>query len=197
MPTMSELLITEEKWTKGKNGRDKDGHSVSEKSQECVCRCLYGVAHTAYPDPEDSYVVVIDLQDVVLRYFGTSSAASEFNDQIARFEDVKALVNHHDGLISEKEMVDIFRKNPHFIDSRGTPYFDQDKSAVTIALKYMKAKFPQTTQVFFDSSGRWFFMNEDSERIVFDPRSVDLSILEAAADEVADSESGFPAAFAI
>lgn len=114
MLTMSELLVTKDKWTRGKNGRNKDYEDISEKSPECVCRCLYGTIHAAYPDGNEAFDVIEEIRNVVEKYFGTNYAAATFNDEMARFQDVKALVNFYDGLISEEDMVEIFSTNKHF-----------------------------------------------------------------------------------
>lgn len=60
------------------------------------------------------------------------------------------------------------------------------------ALKHVKSLFPEVTQVFYGTDGRWLYCGEAFEAPEFDGK-VDVSLLEEAADSV----ETLPAAFAL
>lgn len=63
---------------------------------------------------------------------------------------------------------------------------------VLAALRHVNGLFPEVTQVFYGTDGRWLFCGESFDAPAFDER-VDCSLLEDAADAV----EYLPAAFAL
>lgn len=65
--------------------------------------------------------------------------------------------------------------------------------AVKAALDHVRANYPDVTQVFFDTDGRWLFCGEAFQAPDFDEKDIDIGLLEDAADAVAF----LPAAFSL
>lgn len=65
--------------------------------------------------------------------------------------------------------------------------------AVKVALDHVRANYPNVTQVFFGTDGRWLFCGDAFNYPDFDVKDIDVGLLESAVDSL----DFLPAAFAV
>lgn len=99
---IKDLLKSEAQWTKGSFARDKDGKEVPYGSPDAVCYCLLGATHLCYSVPHEVdkgdrkyYEIRNILFDYIIKKHNIVGVMG-FNDGVAKFEDVKQLVEDLD-----------------------------------------------------------------------------------------------------
>jgi hypothetical protein len=88
---VSELLSSEEKWTKEALARNADGMEVHELDDDACSWCLIGAIHHCYPRETDRNYALFKLKKSIYKLFGYSGVLG-FNDNNATFEDVRKVV---------------------------------------------------------------------------------------------------------
>lgn len=92
---VKELLTDESKWTTGSLARDFDGNNCTQKCPDACCWCLIGAIYKCYgflnSEPilsqVDRYIQQLHKQNPNI-----PQRIVSFNDNYAKFEDIKNLV---------------------------------------------------------------------------------------------------------
>lgn len=99
---IKDIFTDESKWTTGAMARNTNGEEVPFNSDEAVCYCLLGAAHKCY-------TVSVEVDKGNTKYYEIRNRMFEFvqkkyniiglmgfNDGIAKFKDVRQLVEELD-----------------------------------------------------------------------------------------------------
>ena len=87
---IKELYDSEDKWTKGSRARRSDGVSVDELNPYAASWCLYGAITKCYDKLEVSKITCIIYKYIKEKF--NEDAITIFNDYVAKFKDIKKMV---------------------------------------------------------------------------------------------------------